>query len=205
MIGAAPLAALAAAVLAAAISPGPAFLMTVRTSVTRGFAAGALLAVGIGIGAGMWAGASLLGLTLLFHVLPGLLTALKLAGAAFLLWLAVKSWRGADLPLQFDQPGATPLSGLAALRLGLATQMANPKPVVFYGAVFAGLVPASLDLSGKLQLVAMVVVIEAGWCVVVARFFSLPAAQLCYARLKSRIDRGFGALMAAFGIKIALG
>ena len=58
--------------LMAAISPGPAFVMTVRTAASDGFRAGARLAVGLGLGGAIWALAALFGLALLFELAPAL-------------------------------------------------------------------------------------------------------------------------------------
>ena len=51
--------------LVAAISPGPAFVMTLRTAVTQGFRPSVGLAAGLGLGAVIWAVAALAGLALL--------------------------------------------------------------------------------------------------------------------------------------------
>ena len=190
--------------LVAAISPGPAFVMTLRTAVTQGFRPSVGLAAGLGLGAVVWAVAALAGLALLFQIAPPLLVGLKLAGAAFLVWLAIGMWRHAGAPLPDAAPAAP--QGLArAFRLGVATQLANPKPAVFFGAVFVGLVPPETPLSIRLLLLAVVFLNETLWYILVARVFSAPRAQAVYGRLKRRIDRVFGALMAALAVKMAAG
>src|SRR5262245_3173684 len=85
--------------LMGAISPGPAFVMTVRTAVVEGFRAAFFAAAGLGLGAVCWALAALLGLNLLFQVAPSALLVFKLAGAAFLLWIAYLTFRHAGDPL----------------------------------------------------------------------------------------------------------
>src|SRR5262245_15074379 len=85
--------------LVGAISPGPAFVMTVRTAAAEGFRAAFLAAVGLGAGAICWALAALLGLSLLFQIAPSALLAFKLAGAAFLFWIAWQTFRHADAPM----------------------------------------------------------------------------------------------------------
>lgn len=190
--------------LVAAISPGPAFVMTLRTAVTQGFRPSVGLAAGLGLGAVIWAVAALAGLALLFQVAPPLLVGLKLAGAAFLVWLAIGMWRHAGAPLP-EAVAAAPQGLFRAFRLGVGTQLANPKPAVFFGAVFVGLVPPATPLALKLALLAVVFLNETLWYVLVARVFSSRKAQAVYARLKRRIDRVFGALMAALAVKMAAG
>ncbi|MCA8879765.1 MAG: LysE family transporter [Rhodobacteraceae bacterium] len=189
--------------LLAAISPGPSFVVSVRTAVTQGFRPAAGLALGLGIGAAVWATGALAGLALLFKVAPPALVALKLAGAAFLVWLAITMWRHADRPLPVAAAAAPP--GLArAIRLGLATQLANPKPAVFFGAVFIGLVPPDTPLALRIALLAVIFVDETLWYVLVARMFSSRQAQVVYGRLKRGIDRVFGGLMLALAVKMAV-
>ena len=190
--------------LLAAISPGPAVLMAARVGLTEGARRGAWLAVGLGLGAVFWATAALFGLALLFRVAPGLLWALKIGGAAYLIWLAVKMWRHAGDPVDLGAPAAArPRGALAAVWLGLATQLANPKPAVFYGAVFVSTIPPGASMASLLLVLAAVWVNEAAWNALVARLFATERVQRGYAGLKPVIDRGFGAFLAALGVKIA--
>jgi threonine/homoserine/homoserine lactone efflux protein len=56
--------------LMAVISPGPSFLITARTAVARSRMDGVKVALGLGAGTVIWAGAALFGLNALFHALP---------------------------------------------------------------------------------------------------------------------------------------
>lgn len=191
--------------LAAAISPGPAVLLAARTGLTQGFARGSWLAVGIGLGACVWAVAALFGLAILFKVAPALLTGLKFAGAAYFLYLAYKMWRHAPEPLATDLPaGAVARSPLGLVWQGIATQLANPKPAIFFGTIFLTFVPASAPLWAYGVILAIIFVNDAGWNVLVARIFSLERTQRGYLNLKTTIDRTFGGLLALLGAKLAL-
>jgi threonine/homoserine/homoserine lactone efflux protein len=188
--------------LLAAISPGPSFVVAVRTAASEGFRVAAALALGFGIGAVVWALAALMGLAVLFAVVPALFTALKVAGAAFLMWLAWQSIRHARDPLPEAVATAVPRSWLAAVRLGLVTQLANPKPAVFFGAVFVGLVPPGTPVVWLALVLAVILVNETLWYVLVARLFSAGPARAAYARFKVWIDRTFGAVLAAMGVAL---
>lgn len=191
--------------LMAAISPGPAVLMAARIGLAEGWRTGLALAIGIGAGAVFWATAALFGLALLFEYAPFLLTLLRIGGAAFLIWMAFNMWRTASDPIvASDDEPAMPRSAMSAFRLGVFTQLANPKPAVFFGAVFLGTVPEG---SSALSLVALLFFIflgEASWNTLVARIFSLEKTRKGYINLKHVIDRVFGGLLAALGLKIAL-
>ncbi len=189
--------------LAAVMSPGPTFVVCLRTAASEGFRTALALSLGFGLGAGLWAAGAMAGLALLFELAPWLFVGLKLAGGAFLIFVAVMMWRHAPAPLP-EMGSATPRSGWAAFRFGFVTFASNPKPAVFFGAVFVGLVPVETPIWVRALLVMMIVVNETLWYATVARVFSLPRARAAYARVKTGVDRLFGALIAAFGLKIAL-
>jgi threonine/homoserine/homoserine lactone efflux protein len=155
--------------------------MAARTGVTEGLRTGVFLAIGLGVGALVWASAALFGLAVLFQTAPALLWAFKMTGGLFLCWLALQMWRHAADPIDLGQTGALPRSPLSALRLGLTTQLANPKPAVFFGAVFIGTVPPGTAPWVVAALLLVVFLNEVFCNVVVARMFSfLPhAASTC--------------------------
>ena len=195
--------AFAGLVIFAAISPGPAVLMSARTGLTEGFRTGLMLAMGIGAGAVVWASAAMFGLNLLFAAAPALLWALKLGGAAYLIWMAIQLWRDAKTPLVTEDARPVPRSGLSAFRLGLFTQLANPKPAVMFSAIFLGTVPQGTPLWVYAALLALIFTAETAWNSLVARIFSLDRTRARYISLKTLIDRSFGGLLALLGIKIA--
>ena len=189
--------------LMAAISPGPAVLMAARTGVTEGMRTGMFLAMGIGAGAVVWAAAALFGLNLVFQAAPALLWGLKVIGGAYLIYMAWGMWRGADQLL--DMATSTlPRTALSALRLGLITQLSNPKPAILFSAIFIGTVPPGTAAWVYAALLAVVFLNEAIWCTLVARIFSFDRSKSAYISLKSAIDRAFGGLLAVLGVKIAL-
>ncbi|MDJ0993258.1 MAG: LysE family transporter [Dinoroseobacter sp.] len=188
--------------LMAAISPGPSFVVITRVAAADGLRNALLMALAFGVGATVWAGAAMLGLAALFKVAPMLLTAMKFAGAAFLLFVAFMMWRHANEPLPTVENG-TAQSGVAAFKLGLFTQLSNPKVPVFFGAVFVGILPAGITLAETAIVLTLVLLVEGGWYVLVARVFSLPQARRGYVRLKTTLDRVFGSFIALFGLKIA--
>ena len=108
--------------LFAAISPGPAVLMSARTGLTEGFRTGAMLAAGIGAGAVVWAAAAMFGLNLLFAAAPALLWALKIGGGAYLIWMGIKLWREATEPFDTTDTRPVPRSGA----LGLPPRPVHP-------------------------------------------------------------------------------
>ncbi len=195
--------AVAALLTMGAVSPGPAVLMSARTGVTEGLRTGFFLSIGIGLGAVFWAVLALSGLALLFQIAPALLWAFKIAGGLYLMWMAWGMWRHAAEPLP-DTTGIPPRSALSAFRLGLFTQLSNPKPAVLLSAVFIGTVPPETPIWVLVALLVYLFTVETTWNTVVARIFSFQSTRLAYTGAKSLIDRAFGGLLALLGVKIAL-
>lgn len=189
--------------LMAAISPGPAVLMAARTGVTEGLRTGTFLAFGIGAGAVIWAMAALFGLAIVFQVAPALLWILKIVGGLYLLHMAWGMWRDAAKPLDMTQTGRLPRTALSAFKLGLITQLANPKPAVLFSAIFIGTVPPQTPLWVYAALLTVVFLNEALWNILVARIFSFDRTRAGYINLKTIIDRAFGGMLAILGLKIA--
>jgi threonine/homoserine/homoserine lactone efflux protein len=190
--------------LMAAISPGPAVLMSARTGVTEGLRTGFFLALGIGIGGVVWAMAALFGLNIVFQAAPALLWALKIIGGLYLIHMAWGMWKSADQPLDMGETGRLPRTALSAFRLGLITQLANPKPAVLFSAIFIGTVPQGTPAWVYGALLAVVFLNETIWNTLVARIFSFDRSKTAYISLKSIIDRSFGGLLALLGVKIAV-
>jgi threonine/homoserine/homoserine lactone efflux protein len=189
--------------LFAAISPGPSVLMSARVGVMQGMRAGLFVALGIGISAVIWAAAALFGLAIVFEAAPALLWALKIVGGAYLLWLGWKMWRSADIPLEDVNSTTLPRSDMSALRLGIITQLANPKPAIMFSAIFLGTVPQSAPVWVYGVILLLVFLNDTLWNVFVARLFSFDRSRKAYLGLKSRLDRCFGGLLAVLGVKIA--
>lgn len=189
--------------LLAAISPGPTFVLCLRTAATEGFGTAAMLSIGYGLGAMLWAAGAMAGLALLFEIIPILFTGLKIVGGLFLIYIAYMMFRHAKSPMP-DTSETAPRSRAAAIRMGFLAFATNPKPAVFFGAVFVGLLPVDASVLSRVALVALIGVNETLWYLIVARVFSLPKPRAFYARVKTTIDRAFGTLIALFGLKIAL-
>lgn len=187
-----------------AISPGPAVLMSARTGLTEGMRTGLFLAMGIGLGAVFWAGLALSGLAVLFKVAPTVLWVFKIAGGLYLIWMAWGMWRHAPEPLMDTAAAAAPRSALSALRLGLVTQLSNPKPAVLLSAIFIGTVPPQTPAWVLACLLSYLFLVESIWNTIVARIFSFQTTRAAYIGAKTAIDRSFGGLLALLGLKIAL-
>lgn len=202
--GVSVLAAFAAVHLLVAASPGPAFLAVSRTAIGTSRTAGLIAAAAMATGALVWAVATFLGLHLLFAQAPWLYDALRLGGAAYLIYLGIgmlrDAWRGGG-----DAAGSvqrTPAHG-TYLRC-LAVQLSNPKAAVFFGSIFVTLLPADAPLWLKSAALAILAMNEFGWYALVALVLSAPRPRRIYGAAKRGLDALFGGFLTALGVKLAL-
>ncbi|MBM1309200.1 LysE family transporter [Sulfitobacter mediterraneus] len=197
------LACLALVQLLIAMSPGPAAVLTIRTAAVDGVKPALTLSVGLAVGVLLWAVAALLGLSLVFEIMPWLQTGLRVIGGLFLIWIALSLWRNAAAPLP-ETCTQVPRSTASILRLGVWTNLANPKALAYFAAVFTGALPADLTWVQALIVLAMIFVIETGWYAALSLLFSGTGPRRIYVRIKTGAERVFGVLLGLFGVRIAL-
>jgi threonine/homoserine/homoserine lactone efflux protein len=196
-------AAILAAVLVGAISPGPSFVLVARTAVAVSRSDGIAAALGMGLGGSIFAAAALLGLQVVLAAVPSLYLGLKMAGAAYLIYLAIRLWRGAAAPIAAADvaPGRIG-SRRRSFALGLATQLSNPKTAMVYASIFTALLPADQPPWLAAVVLPSIFAIEAGWYAIVAVAFSSERPRRGYLRSKRWIDRAAGAVMGLLALKL---
>ena len=196
-----PLASIAAANLLGAMSPGPAFVLILRTALAHGRRAAWPPIAGLALGAVLWTGLALWGLQALFVAAPWLAGALALAGGGFLVWFALRIWRGAVQPAPSLAAGEAPRTGFVH---ALVLQVSNPKVIVFFGSLFMAVLPPHPPAWVQAAILAMIAVNEFVWYGIVAAVFGSPAARATYGRAKAWIDRGMALLLLALGLRLVL-
>ncbi len=185
--------------LAALISPGPAMLLAIRATLSGGRAHGLATGLGLGTMAGIWTLAALLGLNTIFTLFPWAYLAMKLTGAAYLLWIAWGMWRNAVTPI--DTLGI-PTPRRHAFRTGLLVNAANPKSVLFAASVLVVIFPPDMTLAQKALIVTNHMIVE--WVVysLFALALSTKPARDGYLRLKPILDRLAAAVLGMLGLRL---
>jgi len=197
------LATIAFAHILAAMSPGPSFVLVVRNAVAVSRADALASAVGMGAGATFYAAAALLGLKTLLDQLPALFLAFKIAGALFLIWIAIQIFRHARDPLPSVETDSSGVRGLwSSFLFALWTQLSNPKCILFFASIFIALLPPQMPTWMTVAIVIIVFVQETAWYCLVALGFSLPKPRAFYARAKTIVDRAVGGFIGAIGVKL---
>ena len=127
-----------------AITPGPAVLLTASQAIARGFAAGFAVVLGTQLGNLVYFLLSAAGVGAALAASPAAFLALKYAGALYLVWLGVRTIVRAPKALRPDEGGKVPLWSHPFVQ-GLANQLANPKSILFWGALFPQFVDFRAD------------------------------------------------------------
>jgi len=185
--------------LLAAMTPGPNFFAVMTMAAGQGRRAAIACAAGTVVGTAIWALAGFFGLKALFAALPAAAAAIKLAGAAYLVWTGLVLWRAAGRPA-----GALPRTSTErAFLFGLATNLANPKTAAFAASLFAVALPVGTPAGLSLAAVAMVSAISSGWYAVVSVVGSTGPFARAYGAARAPILRGTGVLFGGFGASLA--
>src|SRR5688572_18591959 len=124
----------ALAALLMVLTPGPNMIYLISRSISQGRAAGVISLFGVIVGFLFHMCCAIFGLTAMFLAVPYAYTVLKIAGAAYLLWLAWGALRGTTSP--FNPRHLLPDSPAKLFRMGLLTNILNPKVAVFYMSLF---------------------------------------------------------------------
>ena len=189
------------------IVPGPSVTFIVGRAVAHGRRAALLTVVGNTIGVYLQALLVAAGLGAVLSRSIGLLSAVRLAGAAYLVYLGVHAFRAAGRTDPGTGVEAAPPTTGRVLREGFIVGVSNPKAVVFFAAILpqfvtddAGSVPLQMAvLGGVFALVA--VVADSGWALAAGTardwFVDSPV------RL-ARFRRAGGLVMVGLGVQQAL-
>ena len=186
-----------AALLAALASPGPALLLSLRTTLASGRAAGIATGAGLGLVAALWTLAALLGLDALFALFPWAYVVVKTAGALYLIWIAVKTWRAARDPI-----GTAPNTQRNAFLTGALVNLGNPKSVLFAAAVIVVVFPAELTLAEKGLIALNHLGVEIAIYSALAVFLDRAPIRDRYLALKAPLDRASAAVLGALGLRL---
>mgnify|MGYP003423279738 CR=1 FL=1 len=208
--------------LLAVISPGPDFLVTVRSATARSRRHGIMTGLGVSVAILVWATASMLGLSVLLVRISWIYDTIRWVGAAYLVYLGVRmlwaGWRrepatdpasgsgASGAPVARGGPAAPGRSvGLwRAWRTGFLTNIGNPKAAVFFGSLLGALLPADSSAPVRVAVVAVMVAIAAGWFTAVAVLFGMSPVVRGYRRVRRWTDRVMAVALIALGGRLAV-
>jgi threonine/homoserine/homoserine lactone efflux protein len=188
------------AFLIAIASPGPSNLAVMATSMERGRRAGMTLALGVTTGSVTWGVLAAIGVTGLIVALPGALTAIKVIGGLYLLFLA---WRSARSAMRADMaPPKAGVAGRGVYLRGYLMHLTNPKAILSWTAII------SLGLRPDTPAIVVYAIVLGGLVISLtvnqayALLFSTPAMIAGYRRIRRRAEACLAAFFAFASFKL---
>ena len=148
--------------LAGQFTPGPDFLLVLKTSLNDGKRAGSLTSLGISTGLLIHCTIAMTGLAWLLESNFIIRVTVKYLGSVYLLLIAYNlikdrnKNRSKSLDNSFDT--ATKFSDVQAFTQGFLTNLLNPKVVIFIGAVLSGFISTNTNFGEKMILATIIVV-----------------------------------------------
>nr|WP_047166471.1 LysE family translocator [Sphingomonas sp. Y57] len=185
--------------------PGPNMLHVMTQSMRHGFRRAFFTMAGCLLALLVLFGLSAMGMSALIAALPELLTAMKIVGAAYLIWIGIKALRDDSPPIDIDA-GNVELQGKSAgelFRAGMLISLSNPKALIFAAAFFPQFVSPALPKGPQFAiLLGTFVVIESGWYMTYATGGRTLAHYLRRAEWQRHVSRASGALFVLFGLSL---
>ena len=175
------------------LAPGPDFALTIRNTISGGRSAGVRTSLGVVSGQLVWELATAAGLTALLVASHAAFVALRVVGAAYLVFLGaqalVSAWRG-------HPHGETRRRAASGYRQGLLSNLGNPKMAVF----FASLLP---QFGASFNALVLHGVVFSSLTLVWLTFVVVAGEALVAPYVRRALDAITGMVLVAFGIRLA--
>ncbi len=182
--------------------PGPSVLVTVAHSISFGWQRALITVAGATLGVGIQLLIATIGLASILNTVAGAFAWLRWAGAAYLVYLGIKQWRSAGIPIEIDTP---PASKTNMFVQGMVVTILNPKSLIF----IAAFLPQFIDSTRPIGLQFAYIVptflligftVTAVWAIVAGKASGLLQNQRAF----TSVLRGSGGLMIIAGLGLAL-
>ena len=198
------------------ISPGPDFIAVLRTAARAGRRPGIACAAGVVTGITLWIILAMTGISAVLLAHESVFRVVRIVGGVVLAGYGILILRGAlrrreSLPDDDRELAAEPgPTGVrtpavrpgAAFRLGLLTNVANPKALVFFGALFATILPAGVTTAERVVVLVVMASIALAWFVLVAVAAGSAPVVRAFERAERGVDAVLGSLFAALGVGV---
>ena len=189
------------------VAPGPDTVLTIRNAFRGGRTDGAFTALGVASGQACWTLAASAGLVALLAASEPAFLALRVVGAAYLVYLGAQSlWRAVRTGrLTAAEPqGARPADPTAAFRQGVLSNLGNPKMAVFFTSLLPQFAPGGADAFGWLLILGLVFcLLTLGWLTCYAVAVAKAGDVLRGPRIRRVLDAAAGTVLVALGLRVA--
>ncbi|MEG3692585.1 LysE family translocator [Vibrio coralliirubri] len=194
----------------ALMSPGPDFALVVQNATRHGRQTGLYIALGLSCGILLHSLLSLTGISYLVHQQPTLFAIIQLAGGSYLLYLGYGALKATWQIIQNHDDDDYTVNAKdliltnkrQAFSKGFATNILNPKALVFFISLMSSLVPADMSLSGKGFALIILFGLSLFWFSLLAWMLSTKALQKKLSEATVYIDGLCGVVFSLIGASI---
>jgi len=181
------------------VTPGPIVTLVIATGASQGVRAALVTVMGTSTGNAVLLAAIAFGLGWVMQNAAELFELMRWVGAAYLIWLGIRYWRGAG------RTDTAPASGRVNFWRGFAVALSNPKTIAFFTAFLPQFIDPNLPAGRQLAVMCVVSIVlatmsDAGWAVAagLGRAWLLsPARAKWLARLSGLVLVGGGVWLFA--------
>jgi threonine/homoserine/homoserine lactone efflux protein len=188
------------------VTPGPDTALTVRNALVGGRRAALLTAVGVCTGLTVWSVAASAGLAAVVAASEPAFLAIKLVGAAYLLWLGGRALRDAVRARPHGEGPRSLTSRMTpriAYRQGVFSNLGNPKIAVFFTSLLPQFVPKHASFADLLVLGLLFVSLTLAWLAPYAVVAARAGDVLRRPRVRRIVDSITGLALVGFGLRLA--
>lgn len=198
------------------LSPGPSNFYVMARTIAQGTSAGLAAVAGLAAGSLLHVLAAVLGLSALFIYSPLAYTALKIAGASYLVYLGLGYFgvrflrKNDEQSSEAEETKREELVELAAQKIfvqSVIIEASNPKTALFYLALLPQFVaPEAGPAAPQFLLLGLIVTLSAIPCDLFVIFFADKAASLIRGneRFKNKLDKISGTILITLGAYVLL-
>lgn len=191
------------------VTPGPDTAVTIRSTLLQGRACGLATAIGVASGQMIWAAATSVGLVAVLLASEPVFNALRLAGAAYLIWLGVQTlWSAWTADVGADsnfRPGAAErLTVASAFSHGLLSDLGNPKMAVFFASVLPQFATPGDGMMSSLMLLGLLFsAMTLAWLSLYAAIVASAGDTYRRSKIRRTLENLMGVTLVGMGVRVA--
>ncbi|WP_102692070.1 LysE family translocator [Rummeliibacillus pycnus] len=189
--------------------PGVDSLLVLKNTMVHGKKAGYFTMIGIIFSLFIWTALAVFGLATLVSKSMLLFNIVKYAGAAYLVWLGIQSWRARAQNMELHNPepndeSKDKNSSFNCLTQGITTDLLNPKTLLLYVTLMPQFIDPSANINMQLILLAFILVIlSIVWLTIVILVINIIRKWFMKPTVQAAFNKTTGIVLVLIGIRIA--
>ena len=186
----------------AVMSPGPDFAIIVKQSIARGRRAALAASLGIGTGILGHIALCMLGLSMIIAESSFLFNLIKILGGSYLIYIGVMSIVHRSDMVEIGNKGSSKSSSLESFRLGLLTNVLNPKATLFFLSLYAIIITDETTVYVQALYGIWMAVVTTLWFSFLSIALTNKTILKRIQSISSKVQLGTGLVLIIFAIKL---